>query len=129
MKNVSVIDKLLCALGENNTFEYDEETVNKAFRGINRAYEKKWLGEIVPYEVLSDSVKASINKTVSLSEGGIFHKTFPKDMHSPNYGNLWGRLANYIEINNRYMAEMDGNRTKNGIFPKHFRGRLEQRTF
>ncbi len=116
MKNVSVIDKLLCALGENNTFEYDEETVNKAFRGINRAYEKKWLGEIVPYEVLSDSVKASINKTVSLSEGGIFHKTFPKDMHSPNYGNLWGRLANYIEINNRYMAEMEGNRTKNGIF-------------
>ena len=40
---------------------------------------------------------------------------FPDNIETPNYGDKWGVRANYIEINNRAIAEMDGNRTKNGI--------------
>ena len=44
-----------------------------------------------------------------------FFRIFPENIDSPNYGDKWGRLANYIEINNRAIAEMNGNKTTNGI--------------
>lgn len=116
MKELSIIDKLLFALNETNEFEFDESFIHSAFKGLGRAYMKKWEGNIIPYDLLKNSVKESVNKIVNLSESGIFHKTFPKNMKSPNYGDKWGRLANYIELNNRYTAEMHGGRCKNGIF-------------
>lgn len=114
MKNS--VEKLLSALGENTEFKPDTEVIEKAFKGLNRAYNKKWLANITPYDVLKDTVKESINKTINLCESGIFHKHFPNNMHTPNYGDKWGRLANYIEINNRYIAEMKDGKSKNGIF-------------
>ena len=115
-KDLTVVDKLLYALNEDVEFKFDEDFIHSAFKGLNRAFMKKWIGGIVPYEILSNSVKSSINKTINLSESGYFHKRFPQNMTTPNYGDKWGRLANYIELNNRYIAEMDGGRCKNGIY-------------
>ncbi len=44
-----------------------------------------------------------------------FYHHFPDNVVSPNYGDKWGRLANYIEINNRAIAEMHGNQTRKGL--------------
>lgn len=115
-EHLSVVDKLLFAVNQTGDFTFDEDVVNKAFKGINRAFMKKWLGGIMPSELLTKNLKESINDIINLSEGGYFYKKFPDKMHSPNYGDKWGRLANYIEINNRYISEMHNERCKNGIF-------------
>lgn len=115
-EHLNVVDKLLFAVNQTGDFTFDEDVVNKAFKGINRAFMKKWLGGIMPSELLTKNLKESINDIINLSEGGYFYKKFPDKMHSPNYGDKWGRLANYIEINNRYISEMHNERCKNGIF-------------
>ncbi len=115
-KNLTVVDKLLYALDETNEFKFDETYIHSVFKGLNRAFMKKWEADITPYNVLSSDVKTSINKIMNLSESGIFYKNFPRNVRTPDYGDRWGRLANYIELNNRYTAEMHGERSKNGIF-------------
>ncbi|MCD8024914.1 MAG: hypothetical protein LUE64_05220 [Candidatus Gastranaerophilales bacterium] len=113
---MNIIDKLLFSLHETNLFEQNEQFINSAFHGQGRAYMKKWEAGVIPYDFLKISVKEAINKIMNLSEGGIFYETFPNSIKTPNYGDKWGRLANYIEINNRYFAEMEGEKCKNGIF-------------
>ncbi len=115
-EHLNVVDKLLFAVNQTGDFTFDKDIINKAFKGINRAFMKKWLGGIMPSELLTKNLKESINDIINLSEGGYFYKKFPDKMHSPNYGDKWGRLANYIEINNRYISEMHNERCKNGIF-------------
>ena len=76
---------------------------------------KKWIANILPCELLNRSVKQAVESLVTLCECREFFKTFPDNIETPDYGDKWGRLANYIEINNRAIAEMHGNETKNGI--------------
>ena len=76
---------------------------------------KKWIANILPCELLKRSVKQAVESLVTLCECQEFFKTFPDNIETPDYGDKWGRLANYIEINNRAIAEMHGNETKNGI--------------
>ncbi len=116
MKEINPVKKLLYELGETNNFTLDRDLLHSSFKGINRANNKKWVANTVPADLLGQSVKEGVNKIINLSEGGIFYKTFPDSIKSPNYGDKWGRLANYIELNNRYIAEMQGDKTKNGIF-------------
>ena len=49
------------------------------------------------------------------SEDNIFYKTFPDNITSPDYGDNWGVIANYVEINNRAIAEMKGENCSKGI--------------
>ena len=58
---------------------------------------------------------ANIDSIITLSESEHFYKEFPCCVEAPNYGDNWGRFANYIEINNRALAEMHGNKCKNGL--------------
>ena len=71
--------------------------------------------DILPCELLKRSVKHAVESIVTLCECQEFFKTFPDNIETPNYGDTWGRLANYIEINNRAIAEMRGSETRNGI--------------
>ncbi len=116
MKNISLVEKFLCACGKKPVFVENPDIIKQAYKGLNWAKNKKWLAGIVPYDVLKCDIKESINNIVNLSEGNVFYRTFPKKCVSPNYGDKWGRCANYIEINNRYMAEVEGNVRKNGLF-------------
>lgn len=85
------------------------------FRALGNGSRKKWLGNILPVEILSRSVKDAVASILTLSEGEIFYDKFPDNIMTPNYGDKWGRLANYIEINNRAIAEMHNDRCSNGI--------------
>ena len=114
MKQNSV-NKLLKALGENIKLKRNEYSDYIAFHAVGNAFNKRWLGNIVPADLLQMSVKEAVEIIVTLSEGGIFYEKFPDNIKTPNYGDNWGRLANYIEINDRAIAYMDGGCTCKGI--------------
>lgn len=105
------VNKLLIALGENTELKPDKWTMQHMTISQN----KKWIANIVPCELLERSVKQAVESLVTLCECNEFFSVFPDNIETPNYGDKWGVRANYIEINNRAIAEMDGNRTKNGI--------------
>lgn len=112
---MNYVNKLLNALGESSKLKFDEYSNYIAFHGIGNAYNKRWLGNIVPADLLKLSLKKSVEIIATLSESGIFYNKFPDKIKTPNYGDKWGRLANYIEINNRAIAVMDNGCTCKGI--------------
>lgn len=108
---MNYVNKLLKSLGEDIKLCRTELNSNQLFEsGI-----KRWIGNIIPVELLNKNVKQTIELIVSLCECYSFYEYFPDEIESPNYGDNWGVRANYIEINNRAIAEMSGNRTKNGL--------------
>lgn len=114
-KNENFCNKLLAALGENTKLSPDNWTLEHYFKGIGNAGLKKWIANILPSELLKRSVKDAVNSIVTLCECYNFYEDFPDSIETPNYGDKWGRLANYIEINNRAIAEMHNERCSNGI--------------
>ena len=108
---MNTVNKLLKALNETTTLELDDWTIDKQFVSGMR----KWIANIVPAELLNRSVKQAVESLDTLSQDGIFYKEFPDKIDTPDYGDNWGVTANYIEINNRAIAEMHGNLCKNGI--------------
>lgn len=115
MHELNSVNKLLKQYNESIELNVDSKSLEICYRGVGEANNKKWLSNILPVELLSKSLKESIETIVTLSESGEIYKEFPCCMESPNYGDSWGRFANYIEINNRAIAEMHENRCKNGI--------------
>lgn len=108
---MNIIEKLLKAYNENTVLEIDKWTLEHQY--VSKM--KKWIANILPSELLKRSIKDAINSIATLSEDGIFYKKFPPKIEPPNYGDKWGIRANYIEINNRAIAEMHNQQTKNGI--------------
>lgn len=114
MKN-NAVNKLLKALGESTKLNINDYSNYIAFRGVGSACSKRWLGNIVPADLLRLSVKEAVEIILTLSEGCIFYDKFPDYIGTPVYGDKWGRLANYIEINDRAIAVMDNGCTCKGI--------------
>lgn len=107
----TTINKLLTALDEIPILSQDKWSKKYIYSsGL-----KKWLANIVPSELLTRSLKQSIESLATICECEQFYTQLPQDIKTPNYGDKWGVLANYIEINNRAIAEMHGEFTKNGI--------------
>ncbi len=111
--NKNSVNKLLQALDETIILHPDEWTKEKTYYALGCC--KKWIANILPSELLSREIKQAIESIVTLSENNIFFSKFPKEVHTPNYGDSWGRLANYIELNNRAIAKMQYERTCCGI--------------
>ena len=108
---MNTVNKLLNALGENSKLSQDNWTKKHQFSSGN----KNWIANILPSELLKRSVKEAINSLMTLNEDGNFYNIFPDNIKTPEYGDNWGVIANYIEINNRAIAEMIDDKTKNGI--------------
>lgn len=108
---MNTVNKLLTALGHNTTLHFDNWTKKHEITAGN----KKWIANILPYQLLERSIKKAVESIVTLCECEEFFHEFPDNIETPNYGDNWGRLANYIEINNRAIAEMHGSNSKNGI--------------
>lgn len=108
---MNIVNKLLDALNEKTYLSLDNWTLDRCCQaGI-----KKWISNVLPVELLSRSVNDAISSIVTMCECYQFYDTFPNVIQTPDYGDNWGRFANYIEINNRSIAEMQANKTKNGI--------------
>ena len=74
---MNCVNKLLLALGENTELKLDKFSQYIAFHGIGKSYNKRWLANIVPADLLKLSVKKCIEIIVTLSESEIFYKNFP----------------------------------------------------
>ena len=111
----NAVNNLLKALGEDTKLIQDSFSSYIAFHGIGSAYNKRWLGNVVPSDVLKLSVKQAVNIIMTLVEDGKFYDNFPDEIKTLNYGDNWGRFANYIEINDRAIATMDNGCTCSGI--------------
>lgn len=114
LDTMNYVNKLLKALKHTTKLKKDDWTEQHTYHGINTS--KKWVANIVPSELLSRSVKKAVESIATLSESNIFYDRFPDYIETPNYGDNWGRLANYIEINNRAISEMHNNNDCCGIF-------------
>lgn len=112
---MNAVNKLLEAYSYNTTLHYDKWTHEHAYRALNDGNLKQWVSNILPVELLERSLKKAVESIVTLCECTNFYHNFPDNISTPNYGDKWGRLANYIEINNRAIAEMRGNQTRNGL--------------
>ncbi len=107
----NAVNKLLEALGENIKLTPDKWSEEHSIQ----AGKKKWISSVLPSELLKRTVKQAVESLVTINESGEFYTTFPDNIETPDYGDHWGRCANYIEINNRAIAEMVKDKTKNGI--------------
>ena len=105
------VNKLLQALNEGTTLIPDKWCLEHIITAGN----KKWITAVLPSELLKRNIKQSVESLMTINESGEFYDKFPDNILTPNYGDNWGRSANYIEINNRAIAEMYNDRTKNGI--------------
>ena len=108
---MNLINKLLTVLDEDINLNVDNWTLEHQYVSGMR----KWVANIVPAELLNRTVKDALNSLMTLNQDGNFYITYPDEILSPNYGDNWGVIANYIEINNRAIAEMHNNICKNGI--------------
>lgn len=115
MNNINAVNKLLESALGSAILHYDEWSKSRFYRGVGNAFRKKWIANVLPVELLNRSLKRAIDSIVTLSEGEIFYREFPDNIQTPNYGDTWGRFANYIEINNRAIAQMNGQECRNGI--------------
>ncbi len=113
--NTNYVNKLLKAFNENTKLQPDEWTKDRTYHSLGCYSSKKWIANIIPIELLERTMKQSIESIATLCESNIFYEKFPDVIESPNYGDNWGRLANYIELNNRAIAQMNHDRCCCGI--------------
>ena len=113
--NISPVEKYLKSKGFSPLLHYDRWSIDRAYYGVGLASRKKWLANILPVELLRRSLKKAVESIMTLSEGEIFYKYFPNNILTPDYGDTWGRSANYIEINNRTIAYMKDEKCFNGL--------------
>lgn len=107
---MNAVNELLAAFEESLHLKPDNWSKENSF-AFDR---KRWVANVVPSQLLKRGVKNAVESLVTINQSGELFKKFPDDIKTPDYGDKWGRLANYIEINNRAIAEMHDNITKNG---------------
>lgn len=108
---MNYVNKLLNAMNEKTKIKNDTWTIEHQITSNN----KKWIANILPSELLNRTVKDAINSLSTLSEDYTKYDIFPNTIEKPNYGDKWGSIGNYIEINNRAIAEQTQNKTRNGL--------------
>ena len=108
---MNYVNKMLKAYNKDTKLHPDKWTAKHQFA----AGMKKWVANIVPAELLKRSIKQTVESLMTLNQDGNFYDEFPDNIETPDYGDRWGVSANYIEINNRAIAQMEANTCKNGL--------------
>lgn len=108
---MNLVNKLLKSYDCDLKIKKDEWTLQKQCVADMR----KWVADIVPVDLLKRTIKDAVNSLVTISQDGKFYDKFPEHILTPNYGDNWGVRANYIEINNRAIAEMLDNNCSRGL--------------
>ncbi len=113
--NNNCVNLLLKAFNKDTALFKNCDFDEKIYKSIGCSVSKKWIANIVPSELLNLDIKKSIDLIMTISEGGMFYDVFPDIINTPDYGDNWGRFANYIELNNRAIAKMTNDRCCCGI--------------
>lgn len=99
--------KLFWILTGRNNICKDDETDYHTYHTLSG---KKWV-TINPEDLLKRSPEQTIQSICTLNN----YYDIPSYILSPNYGDKWGRRANYIEINPRTVALSQGNEKQEGL--------------
>ena len=108
---MNTVNRLLKVYKQDTALHYDKFSVEYQYVSGMR----KWLAGVLPYQLLTRSLNEAVSSLATLSQDGIFYEYFPDNIETPNYGDNWGVIANYIEINNRAIAEMSNNTCRRGL--------------
>ena len=99
--------KLFWILTGRHNICRDDETIYKTYHtGSN----KKWV-TTNPEDLLKRTPEQAIQSICTLND----NYEIPSYILSPNYGDKWGRRANYIEINPRLVALTRGDEKQEGL--------------
>jgi len=98
--------------GTNDVYEnyYIE---NHEYNNGNTGW-KKWVN-LPPEDLLKFNPKDSVEAICSLNKAPNCYPGIPDYIPTPNYGDKWGRRANYIEINPRTIANTKGDTKSEGL--------------
>lgn len=99
--------KLFWILTGRNNICKDDETDYHTYHTLSG---KKWV-TTNPEDLLKRSPEQAIQSICTLNN----YYDIPSYILSPNYGDKWGRRANYIEINPRTVALTQGNEKQEGL--------------
>lgn len=103
--------KLFYALTGRNDIYEDNWTNEHIFY----AGDKKWV-DASPAELLKRTPEQAIQSICTITKPANQYPGIPSYIPTPNYGDKWGRYANYLEINPRIVAKYDGDRVSEGLF-------------
>ena len=102
----------------------DQQPLKKLFwisTGRNDVYEDNWTKDHLyqvgikkwvnahPAELLRHTTEQTIQSLCTITKPDFQYPGIPPYIPSPNFGDKWGRRANYIEINPRVIAKYDDN--------------------
>ncbi len=108
----------------------DQQPLKKLFwisTNRNDVYEDNWTKEHIyqvgtkkwvnahPAELLRRTPEQTIQSLCTITKPDNQYPGIPPYIPSPNFGDKWGRHANYIEINPRVVAKYEGNRATDGL--------------
>ena len=97
------------ASGKNAIYE-DTWTLQRLYQvGI-----KKWVNAH-PVDLMKRNIEQVIQSICTLIKPDNQYPGIPSYIPSPNYGDKWGRRANYIEINPRILANFHNGRATDGL--------------
>ena len=105
--------KLFWILAGTNDLSENKYTNSHLYNDGNTG-SKKWV-KLPPEQLLKFEPKHSIEAIFSLSKPKNAALTIPTQISTPDYGNNWGRKANYIEINPRTIANIEGDKKTEGL--------------
>ncbi len=109
----------------------DQQPAKKLFwnlTGRNDVYEDNWTNEHLyqvgykkwvnasPNELLKRTPEQAMQSILTIVKPPFQYPGIPPCIYSPNYGDKWGRHANYIEINPRAIAKYDNGKVSEGLF-------------
>ncbi len=108
----------------------DPQPLKKLFwhcAGRNEVYEDNWTNQHLytvnnykwvnasPSDLLKRTPEQTIQSLCTLTKPTMQYPGIPQYIPTPDYGDKWGRYANYIEINPRLVAKYDGDSVSEGL--------------
>lgn len=100
---------ILTGSRDGNVLFNSKFALDHLFMGRDNARHKRWVNAH-PSELLREPLTDSVMSLTTLMQ-----KDFYNGIYSPDYGNNWGRRANYIEINPRALGKVEHGNVSQGI--------------
>lgn len=98
--------------GRDSVYEHEEAKRN-LFNGGHTGW-KKWV-TIPPEDLLKKPTSEAIEMICTLNKQNDCYPGIPSYIPTPDYGDKWGRRANFIEINPRTIALTQGDKKSEGL--------------
>ncbi|MDD3236630.1 MAG: hypothetical protein PHV37_00855 [Candidatus Gastranaerophilales bacterium] len=109
----SAAKKLFWVLTGRNSIYEDNYTKEHYYKNGNTGW-RKWV-DAPAYELLDRTPEQAIQSLCTIVKPDNSYPTIPDNIKTPNYGDNWGRKANYIELNPRTVGNHNYDRVHDGL--------------